>query len=67
MNQPIKDLPDVFWEKFLFGTGKEKILFHYEKNGGYDEDFTGTCYDDNDIVDRLKFNGCNSDMEDFTN
>jgi len=38
LNKPIDDLPDKFWEKFLFGTGKEKILFTYEKNGGYDED-----------------------------
>ncbi|MHA1109467.1 MAG: excinuclease ABC subunit UvrA [Promethearchaeota archaeon] len=38
LNQLIKDLPDLFWEKFLYGTGKEKIKFHYEQNGGYDED-----------------------------
>lgn len=38
LHQPIKDLPDEFWEKLLFGTGKEKILFSYDKNGGYDED-----------------------------
>jgi len=27
--------------------------------GGYDEDFTGTDFDDNDFVDRLIKNGCN--------
>lgn len=26
--------------------------------GGYDEDFTGTDYDDSDLVDRLVVNGC---------
>lgn len=26
--------------------------------GGYDEDFTGNAYDDNDLVDRLLANGC---------
>lgn len=26
--------------------------------GGYDEDFTGIGYDDNDLIDRLKANGC---------
>lgn len=26
--------------------------------GGYDEDFTGIAYDDNDFVDRLLMNGC---------
>lgn len=26
--------------------------------GGYDEDFTGFAYDDNDFVDRLQDNGC---------
>ena len=26
--------------------------------GGYDEDFTGVGYDDADIMDRLKLNGC---------
>lgn len=26
--------------------------------GGYDEDFTGVCWDDNDIVERLILSGC---------
>jgi hypothetical protein len=30
----------------------------YVEIGGYDEDFTGQSYDDNDIVDRLIANGC---------
>ncbi len=46
LNQPIKNLPDTFWDKFLFGTGKEKILFSYEKNGGVDED--SEDYDDDE-------------------
>ncbi len=49
LNLPINDLPDLFWEKFLYGTGKEKIKFHYEQNGGYDED------EDDEDDDRTHF------------
>lgn len=31
---------------------------HYMEMGGYDEDFIGSCYDDNDFVDRLQAKGC---------
>ncbi|MBN2155913.1 MAG: excinuclease ABC subunit UvrA [Candidatus Lokiarchaeota archaeon] len=36
ITQSIDDLPDEFWNKFLYGTGKEKISFNFERNGGYD-------------------------------
>ncbi len=49
LNQPINDLPDLFWDKFLFGTGKTKILFHYENNGTGDED------EDEDDEERTHF------------
>lgn len=38
---------------FIMGMKKEEII----KIGGYDEDFTGIGYDDNDIIERLKLNG----------
>ncbi|MEW5784277.1 MAG: glycosyltransferase family 2 protein [Bacillota bacterium] len=31
---------------------------HFFAIGGYDEDFTGIAYDDNDLVQRLQINGC---------
>lgn len=31
---------------------------HYMSIGGYDEDFTGASYDDDDLVDRLQAYGC---------
>lgn len=37
----------------------------FETIGGYDEDLTGICSDDNDIVDRLQWNGCQYDFCDF--
>jgi excinuclease ABC subunit A len=36
ITKPIKDLPDEFWDKFLYGTGQEKVDFNFERNGGYD-------------------------------
>lgn len=39
---------------FLMAVRKEKYL----AIGGYDEDFTGFAYDDNDFVDRMKLSGC---------
>ena len=39
---------------FFMAINKEKFI----SIGGYDEDFVGVCYDDNDIIDRLKQNGC---------
>jgi len=37
----------------------------FELIGGYDEDLTGTCSDDNDLVDRLLWNGCSYLHENF--
>jgi excinuclease ABC subunit A len=52
INQPIKDLPDDFWEKILYGTGKEKVEFNFERNGGYDgEDEV----DEDEDEDAVKF------------
>jgi len=34
----------------------------FKSIGGYDEDFTGYCWDDNDIVNRLIRNGCSLSM-----
>jgi GT2 family glycosyltransferase len=31
---------------------------HFIDIGGYDEDFTGQSYDDDDLVDRLQLHGC---------
>jgi glycosyltransferase involved in cell wall biosynthesis len=39
---------------FLMAVDKEIFI----NIGGYDEDFTGTCYDDNDIMERLIKSGC---------
>jgi len=39
---------------FLMAMKRETYL----EVGGYDEDFTGRCFDDNDIVDRLVAHGC---------
>ena len=40
---------------FLMGMPTEA----FKRLGGYDEDFIGQGYDDNDIVDRLQAYGCN--------
>jgi len=40
---------------FCMGMRKENFV----DIGGYDEDFTGYCWDDNDIIDRLIMSGCN--------
>jgi len=34
----------------------------YFEIGGYDEDFTGIAYDDDDLVERLLWNGCSYSM-----
>lgn len=47
LNELQADLP------FLLAMWKEK----YIEIGGYDEDFTGVCWDDQDIIGRLKTNG----------
>jgi len=39
---------------FLMGMWKDEFM----KIGGYDEDFTGYAGDDNDLADRLRWNGC---------
>ena len=39
---------------FLMGISRDKFF----SIGGYDEDFTGIAYDDNDIVNRLLLSGC---------
>ena len=39
---------------FLMGIWKQQLI----DIGGYDEDFIGTGYDDNDIVHRLKTDEC---------
>ncbi len=39
---------------FLMGLFKDEIT----QIGGYDEDFTGYASEDNDLIDRLKLNGC---------
>lgn len=38
---------------FLMSVSRERFF----SIGGYDEDFTGFAYDDNDLVDRLQMNG----------
>ena len=40
---------------FCMGMRKENFV----DIGGYDEDFIGYCWDDNDIIDRLIMSGCN--------
>jgi GT2 family glycosyltransferase len=40
---------------FLLAVGREEFM----KIGGFDEDFTGIAFDDNDLVERLQKNGCN--------
>ncbi len=50
-NQP--PLINVKYPFLLAVTRKE-----FEAIGGYDEDFTGTDYDDSDLIDRLIANGC---------
>lgn len=39
---------------FLMSVSRERFF----AIGGYDEDFTGYAYDDNDLVDRLQLSGC---------
>jgi len=39
---------------FLMAINRDEFL----NIGGYDEDFTGLAFDDNDLVDRLIQNGC---------
>jgi len=39
---------------FSMGFCRDDII----KIGGYDEDFTGVCYDDNDFIERLLSYGC---------
>lgn len=39
---------------FLMAISRDEFL----AIGGYDEDFTGIAFDDNDITDRLLLNGC---------
>ena len=39
---------------FFMGINKKEFL----AIGGYDETFTGYCWDDTDLVDRLMVNGC---------
>ncbi|MGD8401515.1 MAG: glycosyltransferase [Bacillota bacterium] len=39
---------------FLLAVGREEFF----KIGGFDEDFTGIAFDDNDLVERLQKNGC---------
>jgi hypothetical protein len=43
---------------FLMALKRE----HYMEIGGYDEDFVGAAFDDNDIVDRLIEHGCHYTM-----
>jgi len=38
---------------FFMGFHKQE----YYDIGGYDEDFTGVCYDDDDFIDRMRANG----------
>jgi len=40
---------------FLMSVSRE----HFLAIGGYDEEFTGIAYDDNDLVQRLRMYGCN--------
>lgn len=42
------------WLQFFMGMRKESFI----SIGGYDEDFVGYCFDDNDLIDRLRINGC---------
>lgn len=50
-----EDLPQLNVKlPFLMGVSK-KIFFEI---GGYDEDFTGHAWEDQDLVDRLKLYGC---------
>lgn len=39
---------------FLISVSREEFF----SIGGYDEDFTGLAFDDNDLIHRLKANGC---------
>lgn len=34
MNIPVKDIPKDLWDKVLYGSGAEKIFFHYENDFG---------------------------------
>lgn len=45
---------------FFMGMNKQLFL----DIGGYDEDFTGTCWDDNDIVSRMQLAGCKYELFD---
>ncbi|QTL97688.1 glycosyltransferase [Iocasia frigidifontis] len=45
---------------FLMSISREQ----YFAIGGYDEDFTGIAYDDNDFVERLQLNGCSYQQTD---
>lgn len=48
--------PDLENVKFPFFLAMRRSVF--EAIGGYDEDFTGTDYDDSDLVERLLAYGC---------
>lgn len=39
---------------FLMAMNRDELM----EIGGYDEDFTGFAFDDNDLIDRLLLNGC---------
>lgn len=53
--QLINYLPDLNTKlPFLISVSRDEFL----AIGGYDEDFTGVAFDDNDLVDRLCLNGC---------
>lgn len=47
--EPLKE-----WYPFFLAMHKKE----YIDIGGFDEDFLGNCYDDADIYNRLKLNGC---------
>jgi glycosyltransferase involved in cell wall biosynthesis len=53
--QAFLNYPDLnTYLPFLIGVWREYFL----EIGGYDEDFTGMAFDDNDLVDRLQAFGC---------
>ncbi len=54
---------ETFYHRYPRLNTKLPFLMAIHRNeffaiGGYDEDFTGLAYDDNDLVDRLQDHGC---------
>ena len=54
--------PELINVKFPFFLAMKRAEFMCI--GGYDEDFTGTDYDDSDLIDRMVANGCTHEETD---